>query len=212
MTAPGSITHWLDQLRAGDADASDQAGEEIWRRYAPSLLALARRHLDQQLCQRVDENDVLQSMYKSFCLRQQRGEFNLTQRDDLWHLLVAITLRKVRDVAKHHGRERREHPREGAEQPEPTLPAGPQEICDRLPAGSPPPEEIAVFTEELQRRLQALPPELRQIALWKLEGYTNEEIAGPDLLNCSPRTVERKLERIRGKWRSSAQRNGPAAR
>ncbi len=40
--------------------------------------------------------------------------------------------------------------------------------------------------------------ELRSIALWKLEGYTNEEIA--QKLDCVPRTVERKLARIRNLW------------
>ena len=41
-------------------------------------------------------------------------------------------------------------------------------------------------------------PGLRQIALWKLEGYTNPEIAAK--LDCTVRTVERKLERIRAYW------------
>ena len=36
-------------------------------------------------------------------------------------------------------------------------------------------------------------PGLRQIALWKLEGYTNPEIA--ERLECTLRTVERKLDR-----------------
>ena len=42
-------------------------------------------------------------------------------------------------------------------------------------------------------------PELRQIALWKVEGYTNEEIAAR--LDCVPRTVERKVCRIRLLWK-----------
>jgi DNA-directed RNA polymerase specialized sigma24 family protein len=39
---------------------------------------------------------------------------------------------------------------------------------------------------------------LRQIALWKMEGYTNEEIA--DRLKVTCRSVERKLRRIREAW------------
>jgi DNA-directed RNA polymerase specialized sigma24 family protein len=42
--------------------------------------------------------------------------------------------------------------------------------------------------------------ELRQIALWRLEGYTNREIA--DRLDCTERSVERRMERIRSKWTS----------
>jgi ECF sigma factor len=203
MNAPGSITRWLDQFHANDANTSNEAAAAIWQRYAPGLLALARRNLDQRLRQRVDEDDVLQSMYKSFCLRQQRGEFDLASRDDLWHILVTITLRKVRNLAKQHGRERRDYHRERSAQPD----QAPHEACEQLPADAPTPEEVAVFNEELKRRLQVLSSELRRIALWKLEGYTNEEIAGSDRLNCSLRTVERKLERIRGKWLALAERD-----
>ena len=42
-------------------------------------------------------------------------------------------------------------------------------------------------------------PELRQIALWKVEGYTNEEIA--TRLDCVSRTIERKVSRIRLLWK-----------
>ena len=38
----------------------------------------------------------------------------------------------------------------------------------------------------------------RQVALWKMEGLTNAEIAGR--LDVTPRTVERKLGRIRTLW------------
>jgi DNA-directed RNA polymerase specialized sigma24 family protein len=58
-----------------------------------------------------------------------------------------------------------------------------------------------VLTEALERRLEALDhPELRQIALWRLEGYTNREVA--DRLDCTERSVERRLERIRSRWRA----------
>ena len=36
------------------------------------------------------------------------------------------------------------------------------------------------------------------VALWKMEGYTTEEIAAK--LGCAPRSVERKLRLIRGIW------------
>ena len=43
---------------------------------------------------------------------------------------------------------------------------------------------------------------LRQIALWKLLGHTNEEIR--TRLGCSHAKVERKLQRIRDKWAAAA--------
>jgi ECF sigma factor len=41
-------------------------------------------------------------------------------------------------------------------------------------------------------------PTLRNVATWKLEGYTDEEIAAR--VGCVTRTVERKLARIRRIW------------
>ena len=46
---------------------------------------------------------MLQSMYKSFCIRQRRGEFDLAGRDALWSLLVTITLRKAGTRPKGRG-------------------------------------------------------------------------------------------------------------
>ena len=51
-------------------------------------------------------------------------------------------------------------------------------ILEELDAAAPTPAEAMVLNEALERRLEALhDPELRQISLWRLEGYTNREIA-----------------------------------
>lgn len=56
-----------------------------------------------------------------------------------------------------------------------------------------------MLNDALERRLASLAyPELRQIARRRLEGFTNREIA--DQLDCTERSVERRLERIRSKW------------
>ena len=52
------------------------------------------------------------------------------------------------------------------------------------------------MAEEYQRLLDRLPnAKSRSIAVWKMEGYTNEEIAAE--LGCATSTVERKLRAIR---------------
>jgi RNA polymerase sigma factor (sigma-70 family) len=206
MDRNGSVTRLIQLLRSADPAERDLAARLIWRRYFHDLLELARTNLDGRIRRRADEEDVLQSMYKSFCLRQQRGEFDLAGRDELWKLLVTITLRKARNTAKAHRRDKRDIARE-------------QTIVDRGQAGSagwlleeldaagPSPAEAALLNEALERRLEALgDSELRQIALWRLEGYTNREVA--DRLDCTERSVERRLERIRSKWRSFD--DGPA--
>ena len=75
-----------------------------------------------------------------------------------------------------------------------------------MDAAGPSPAEAAVLNEALERRLEALAdPELRQIALWRLEGYTNREIA--DRLDCTERSVERRagadsqqVDVVRRRW------------
>jgi len=200
MVQEGSVTRLIQLLRSDDVGERDLAAQLIWRRYFRDLLELARNNLNRRIRRREDEEDVLQSMYKSFCLRQQRGEFDLAGRDALWKLLVTITLRKARNAAKKQMRDKRDIARE-------------QTIADsdesesahwaleQMDAAGPSPAEAALLNEALERRLEALAdPELRQIALWRLEGYTNREIA--DRLDCTERSIERRLERIRSKWTS----------
>ena len=200
MARDGSITRLIQLLRSDDAVERDLAARLIWRRYFRDLLELARNNLNRRVRRREDEEDVLQSMYKSFCLRQQRGEFDLAGRDALWKLLVTITLRKARNAAKKQMRDRRDIAREQTIADQDDGEAA-QWALEQMDAAGPSPAEAAVLNEALERRLEALAdPELRQIALWRLEGYTNREIA--DRLDCTERSIERRLERIRSKWTS----------
>jgi len=198
MGPEGSVTRLIQFLRSDDAAERDLAARLIWSRYFRDLLELARNNLNKRVRRREDEEDVLQSMYKSFCLRQQRGEFDLASRDALWKLLVTITLRKARNAAKKQMREKRDVGRERtiAEQDEGE---SAQWALEQMDAAGPSPAEAAVLNEALERRLEALAdPELRQIALLRLEGYTNREIA--DQFDCTERSIERRMERIRNKW------------
>jgi DNA-directed RNA polymerase specialized sigma24 family protein len=200
MVRHGSVTGLIQLLGSDDAAERELAARLIWRRYFRDLLELARNNLSRRIRRREDEEDVVLSMYKSFCLRQQRGEFDLSNRDALWKLLVTITLRKARNAAKRQMREKRNAAREV------TIADGEdgesaQWALEQMDAAGPTPAEAALLNEALERRLEVLAdPELRQIALWRLEGYTNSEIA--DRLDRTERSVERRLERIRSKWSS----------
>jgi len=200
MAQEGSVTRLIQLLRSEDAAERDLAARLIWRRYFRDLLELARNNLNRRIRCREDEEDVVQSMYKSFCLRQQRGEFDLAGRDALWKLLVTITLRKARNAAKKQMRDKRDIAREQtiADSDES---GSAHWALEQMDAAGPSPAEAAVLNEALERRLEALAdPDLRQIALRRLESYTNREIA--DRLDCTERSVERRLERIRSKWSS----------
>jgi len=198
----GSVTQLVDRLRTGSLDSSDEAARRIWERYLPRLLTLARRHLDRRIRVLEDEEDVVQSMGRSFYRRLRRGDFDLVDRDALWALLVTITLNKARNAADRHLAARRDVRRV---QP---LPRSDESRSDAPheafapEADEPTPAEAAVLNEALKRRLRALQePDLRQVAVMKLEGYTNHEIA--KAMECSERSAERKLNLIRKRWEAA---------
>ena len=64
----------------------------------------------------------------------------------------------------------------------------------------PSPEFAAMMGDECRRLLEKLgDPQLRELAVAKMEGCSNREIA--QRLDCALRTVERRLKLIRDEWR-----------
>ena len=112
MDSTGSITRLIHDLHSNEPAAPLSPPGWSGRHYFRELLLLARNHLDPRIRRRVGAEDVLQSMYCSFCRRQQRGDFDLAGRDDLRKLLVTITLRKARNAAHHHRQAKRDVGRE----------------------------------------------------------------------------------------------------
>jgi RNA polymerase sigma factor (sigma-70 family) len=200
MEFSGSVTQMIHRLRSDDPRERDEAARLVWEHYFRDLLALAQRHLGYRIRHKVDAEDVLQSMYASVCRRQQRGDFELYGRDDFWKLLVTVTLNKVRNAANWHLRDKRDVRRQC---PLPANEGGPEAEGNwALVAAGPTPDEAVALAEELERRLRSLDdpkdPLLKQVALKKLEGFTNREIA--EELDYTERSIERKLQIIRKKW------------
>ena len=188
------VTVWLEQLKAGDPAAA----KPLWDGYFARLVALARERLRSLKRGAADEEDVALSAFDSFCRGAGEGRFpRLDDRDDLWQVLFVITTRKAIGLVRHETRAKR-----GGK-----VTVAPAGIADdsapdalaAVAAAGPPPELVAEVTEECARLLGLLGDgELRQVAIWKMEGYTNEEIAGK--LDRSVPTVERKLAAIRTIW------------
>lgn len=185
MASKGSITCCIGQLKQGDQEAA----RVLWQRYFYQVVGLARKKLGGVPRRAADEEDVAVSAMGSFFRGAKEGQFSrLEDRDDLWCLLGAITAHKAIDLAHHEGAQKRGC---GGVEPRPDL--------DQVIGPGLTPELAAQVAEEFQRRLDRLSTdELRAVALWSMDGYTNDEIAAK--LNCVRRTVERKLERIRAEW------------
>jgi DNA-directed RNA polymerase specialized sigma24 family protein len=129
------------------------------------------------------------------------GRFpQLHDRDNLWRLLVVITARKALDQLAHDHRKRRGG---GPVPDQPGISSGEAEwdeaAIEQVVGDEPTPEFAAQVAEEYQRLLHLLGDDaLRQVAVWKMEGLTDDEVA--ERLDCSRRTVARKLDAIRFIW------------
>jgi DNA-directed RNA polymerase specialized sigma24 family protein len=190
-----SVSQWLDGVKTGDSASI----ERLWNRYFERLVRLARGKLPGHCRRAFDEEDVAISAFQSFCDRAARGNFpQLSDRNDLWRLLFTLTIRKAVVTMRHQTRRKRgggrllgESALSGGDQKGPGL----AEFFEREPS----PEDVVLFTEDLERRLSKLTDAtLKSIAVRKLEGYGAQEIAME--LGASTRTVERKLRLIRAIW------------
>jgi DNA-directed RNA polymerase specialized sigma24 family protein len=197
MSSVGSLTLCIQQLRSPDGRERDEAARIIWDRFSARLQALVRRHLDGGIRRREDENDILQNMYASFCAGQLKGQAAPASREELWKLLVRITMCKLVNTAHRHHAARRDVRRERVrprDQPceDSVFPRWMLEHVDRA---QPSPEEKALVCDELNRLLLHLPEDNRDIVVWKLEGFTNAEIAFR--IGRTVRCVELKMQLIR---------------
>src|SRR5947209_3964759 len=104
MASDGSVTRWLKQLQVGDPAAVQQ----LWERYFPRLVGLARKKLQDAPQRLADEEDVALSAFHSFCRNAEQERFpHLLDRDGLWRLLVVITARKAAHLLRAEGRQKR---------------------------------------------------------------------------------------------------------
>jgi DNA-directed RNA polymerase specialized sigma24 family protein len=186
----GSVTRWIWALKQGDQSAA----QGLWEAYFRRLVGLARNRLRDTPRQIADEEDVALSAFDSFCRGVRAGRFpRLDDRNDLWQVMVLITVRKAIDLRHYEGRPSRGSGRVRS------LTELTRDGLEAIGGDEPTPELAAQLAEEYQRLMERLgDPTLRSVATWKLEGYTDEEIAAR--LGCVTRTVERKLARIRGIW------------
>jgi DNA-directed RNA polymerase specialized sigma24 family protein len=202
MSPNDSVALWLHQLTAGDQGAA----RHLWERYFHRLVGLARKKLGNFPRRAADEEDVALSAFKSFCRGAEQGRFpELTDRDNLWPLLVVLTARKAGDLIAHQNRQKRGG---GAVRGEsgfhaPDAGEGSRGI-EQILGQEPTPEFALQVADQYERLLTLLEDDqLRAVARWKVEGYTNAEIAGK--LGIVERSVERKLHTIRRIWEEQEQ-------
>jgi RNA polymerase sigma-70 factor (ECF subfamily) len=177
------LTRW----QAGD----ERAAEELFRRYADRLIALARSRLSTKLAGRVDAEDVVQSAYRSFFADARAGGYSIERGGDLWRLLVSITLHKLQDQVDRHTAGKRSIDQEQAFGNDDSFPGIRPQLLSREPS----PVEAATLADELEQVMRCLQPVERRMLELRLQGYNLEEIGAA--MDCSERTAIRTLNRVK---------------
>lgn len=168
--SPGSVTRWIELLASGDPAAV----EFLWRRYFQRMVRLANSRIRRLSGAAADGEDVALSAFHGFYAAARRGDFpDLDDRESLWRVLVTCTLNRSRNLADRTTAQKRSQPQQNV----PLSDGQDQQTSGRDVAA-----EMVDASDELVFLLQLLDQEdstgeLRQIALWKLEGLSNEQIA-----------------------------------
>jgi DNA-directed RNA polymerase specialized sigma24 family protein len=197
----GSVTRWLQQLEDGPAS---EAQQQLWARYFDRLTTVARQHLTSATRRVVDEEDVALSVLESFFAAAGQGRYpDLRDRTGLWPLLARMAVCKALKQRRHEEALKRGGGNVRGDsvfgQPNGETAAL---TFDEIAGSEPTPETVAEL-REYDRLLSSLENDsLRWVARRKLEGYANSEIALE--MGVGPRTVERKLLRIRTCWSMQA--------
>lgn len=177
----------LAQLRQRDNDAASR----VYSRFAGQLIALARQQLAPRLRQKVDPEDVVQSVLKSVFVRLADGKFELGNWDSLWGLLTRITFHKCQKWVDYYQAQARRLDREISPAAK-TDDSNPDwAFLDREPT----PPEAAALAEALEHVLRGLDDREQEMVTMTLHGYSVVEIS--EKLACTESKVYRVLRLIR---------------
>lgn len=189
MPETHNVSQWIDRVKLGDPAAA----ELLWQHYVDRLIRSVRLRLRGQNRAVSDEEDIVLSVFDSFYGAAEAGRFpDLADRDDLWRLLLRMATRKVIDRRRHDRRQRR-----GGDVQVVSL-GSDGELALEIAGNEPTPEMAAILQESVERFFSHLGVgQLRDLAVAKLEGHSNAELARQ--LGCSERTIERRLHLIREK-------------
>jgi RNA polymerase sigma-70 factor (ECF subfamily) len=181
MSEDPSFADLMARVRAGDQDAAAR----LYELFKNRVIGLARKRLDALVRAKEDPDDVAQSVFKSFFRRQMDPHkgFALENWDDLWNVLLVITLRKCgRRVERWVAKSRDVHQEVALHEVEAV-------------AREPTPDEAAMLTDTVQGVLADLHPRDRPILELALQGHGPEAISAE--VHRTERTVYRVLKRVR---------------
>jgi RNA polymerase sigma-70 factor (ECF subfamily) len=177
----------MDRLKAGDEDAA----AVIFRRFARRLIGLAQANLDYRIRQKIDPEDVVQSVFKSFFIRQAERAYDLNDWTSLWSLLARITVFKCGHRIEYFQAARRDVRRDAA-----VVGLGDDSARNwAAVARDPAPWEAAVLVDLVESLMSEMGERDRRIFMFSLQGMPVDEVSLQ--VGCSERTVHRVLKGIK---------------
>jgi RNA polymerase sigma-70 factor (ECF subfamily) len=171
----------LRRLRRGE----DDAATALYLRYARRLLALTRAQSSLEVRRQLEAEDIVQSVFLSFFRKAAHGMYDVPEGEELWNLLLVITINKIRAKGNYFRAARRDVRRNlQGEFPEsdPALAASDETALT----------ELQLVIREL---LATLPPKSAEIVEMRIARYEIAEIGLKT--RRSLRTVERTLQDFR---------------
>src|SRR5215467_4234448 len=154
----------LKRFQGGQLDAATQ----LYLRYADRLHALAVKQCAPDLARRVDPEDIVQSVFRTFFRRASLGHYTIPDGEEIWKLLLVIALNKVRAVGAFHRAAKRDVRRtSGGEAFERAVESQYRRGEDALSL-------LRIVVEEL---LESQPEAHRQMIELRIEGYEMNDIA-----------------------------------
>jgi RNA polymerase sigma-70 factor, ECF subfamily len=179
----------MRRLQAGDQTAAF----EIFEEYSGRLAGLARTRVNGALAAKLDPEDVVQSVFRSFFQRQREGQFKLDGWNNLWSLLTVITLRKCSRQVEYFRAACRNVQQEAQASPDESEAYA---ACVAI-ARDPSPDETSQLLEAIELILADFTGRDRLIVEMTLQGEPCDSVS--QQVQCSERTVERVRARLLSK-------------
>jgi RNA polymerase sigma-70 factor (ECF subfamily) len=158
----------------------------MYLRYAERVHALVVAQSSRDLARRVDAEDLVQSVFRTFFRRAAHGHYNVPDGEEMWKLLLVIALNKVRAAGAFHRAAKRDI-RQTAGGKVLELALDSRQARDE--------GALAVLRLVVEELMEGLPGANKRIIELRIEGYEVAEITAK--VQRSKRTVERVLQGFR---------------
>ena len=186
MTENRTLEEFVASLRQGD----QATAKVVFDQYVDRLVALARKRISQRLAGRIDAEDIVQSVFRTFFHRAKQGQFTFNDEDDICKMLARITAHKTFRQIAHHKAGKRDAGRDAGSGDDA------QDLVINLLSREPSPEEAAQLLDQMEHFLAQLPAQDREILELRLQGFSTLEIS--EKLKITDRKIRRLMERVRG--------------